>query len=239
MSKTINLNYIAGAVSDRGATKKINQDKVCLRKKTTEKGEALFAIVCGGMGGMGRGDVAANTVVREFSIWFRYHLEEVLENPKKIMTEWKAMIKELNERIRGYGKQRGIRLGTTLTAFLLLPDGTYYIANVGSNRFYCMEEDDIRLETIGAKEKKQQSLVGTSDFVSPSFANGSVQGSKGFLMCTDGFYHMLFLKKLDQKLLEDDFEKDEDIKKKLEEVTYEMTHHGERDNLSAILIKVC
>lgn len=242
MKNTVNLNYIAGAVSNKGATRKINQDKICLRKKNTEGGEALFAIVCGGMGGMSRGDVAANTVVREFSIWFRYHLEEAMEDPGRIAADWKAIIEELNERIWGYGRQKGIRLGTTLSVILLLPDGRYYTADVGDNRLYRIEDYEIFQEnkrSSKGKEKHPQSLMGCSDLVAPSFAHGNVHSGESFLLCTDGFYHMLFTKKLDKKLLDNSFEKDDEIRKKLEELIHDIMNCGERDNISVVLVKAC
>lgn len=242
MKNTVNLNYIAGAVSNKGATRKINQDKICLRKKNTAGGEALFAIVCGGMGGMARGDVAANTVVREFSIWFRYHLEEAMEDPGRIAADWKAIIEELNERIWGYGRQKGIRLGTTLSVILLLPDGRYYTADVGDNRLYRIEDYEIFQEnkrSSKGKEKHPQSLMGCSDLVAPNFAHGSVHSGESFLLCTDGFYHMLFTKKLDKKLLDNSFEKDDEIRKKLEELIHDIMNCGEKDNISVVLVKAC
>lgn len=239
MLKTGNLSYIAGAFSDRGAIKKINQDKICLRKKSVESGETLFAIVCGGMGGMARGDVAANTVVREFAIWFRNHFEEMIEEPKRIMKDWTAIIDELNERIWGYGKQKGIKLGTTLTAIIFLPDGRYYTANVGNNRIYRIEGNGIQQENeqpSGEKGKKTKIFMGSYDLVDPYFTGGSIHSGESLLLCTDGFYHML-KNNLDKKLIESSYEKDEDIRKKLEEVINDMTNYGEKDNISAILVK--
>lgn len=241
MIKTINLSYLASAVSDRGAIRKINQDKICLRKKSTESGEALFAIVCGGMGGMARGDVAANTVVREFSIWFRNHLEEVMEDTGRIEADWMAIIEELNDRIWGYGNQKGIKLGTTLTVILLLPDGSYFTANVGDNRLYRIEGNEICQENkkpAGEKGKKTRILMGCSEVVAPYYSEGGVHSGESILLCTDGFYHMLFSKKLDKKLLEGSLEKDDDIRKKLEELIRDMVNYGEKDNISAIFVKV-
>lgn len=239
MLKTGNLNYIAGSFSDRGAVKKINQDKICLRKKNVESGEALLAVVCGGMGGMARGDVAANTVVREFAIWFRNHIEEVIEEPRKIMKEWTEIIDELNERIWGYGRQKGIKLGTTLTVMVLLPDGRYYTANVGNNRLYRMEGNEIRQENeqpSGEKGKKTKIYMGCSELVIPSFADGSIHIGESILLCTDGFCCMR-RKKTEKKLMEESYEKDDDVRKKLEEVIRDMTNCGGKDNISAILVK--
>lgn len=242
MSKKINLNYIAGAVSNRGTIRKINQDKVCLRKKNTEYGEAILAIVCGGMGGMARGDVAANTVVREFSIWFRHHLEEAMEDFGRIESDWIEIIKELNQRIWGYGKQKKIRLGTTLTVILLLPDGRYYTANVGDNRLYRIDGCEIRQEEDNTSEKKgkrPRSLMGCSDLVTPDLADGSMHSGECILLCTDGFYHMLFTKKLDKKLMDSSFEKDDEIREKLEEIIQDIMICGERDSISAVIVKAC
>ncbi len=236
MLKSGNLNYIAGAFSDRGAIKKINQDKICLRKKSVESGEAVLAVVCGGMGGMARGDVAANTVVREFAIWFRNHLEEVIEEPQRIVNDWTAIIDELNERIWGYGKQKGIKLGTTLTVIILMPDGRYYTANVGNNRIYRMEKNKIRQENEQPSGKKSRIFMGCSDLVSPYFTDGDIHTGESLLLCTDGFYHML-KNNLDKKLIENIYEKDDDIRKMLEEVINDMTNYGGKDNISAIMIK--
>ncbi len=242
MSKIIKKTYISGAASDRGTTKKINQDKICLRSTNTESGEAVFAIVCGGMGGMARGDVAANTVVREFTIWFKNHVGEALEDPKRIETDWKEIIDELNERIWGYGKQKGIKLGTTMTVLLLLPDGKYYTADVGDNRLYRIVGNEFQQENkkqTEGKGKQPRSMMGCSDLVEPNFTNGSIHSGESFLLCTNGFYHLLFSKKLDKKLLDDSLEKDDQIRKKLEEMIKEIMNHGEKDNISAILIKAC
>lgn len=236
----LNYNYIADSFSDRGAVKKINQDKICLRKNSVENGEALLAVVCGGMGGMARGDVAANTVVREFSIWFRNHIEEVNAEPRKIMKEWTEIIDELNDRIWGYGKQKGIRLGTTLTAMVMLPDGRYYTANIGNNRLYHMVENEIRQENeqpSGKKREKNKIYMGCSELVTPSFADGSIHTGDSILLCTDGFGCM-HRKKTGKELMEESYEKDDDIRKKLEEVVREMTKSGAKDNISAILVKV-
>ncbi len=242
MRKTLKLSFMAGAVSDTGTTKKINQDKICVRRKKTESGEALLAIVCGGVGGMARGDVAANTVVREFSIWFRNHLEEVMEDSGRIVTDWKGIIEELNERIWGYGRQKGIKLGTTLTVVLLLPDGCYYTANVGDSRLYHIEGYEFRQENEETSEevgKITRPLMGCSEQVNPFFAEGSVHSGENVLLCTDGFYHLLFKKKLDKKLLEDRFEREDDIRKKLEALISDMKARGEKDNISAVFLKVC
>lgn len=242
MSKTIKKKYVSGSITDRGAIKKINQDKIYLSSTKTESGEAMLAVVCGGMGGLARGDVAANTVAREFSLWFKYHIGEAIENPGRIEKDWREIAEELNERIWGYGRQKGIKLGTTMTVLLILPDKTYYTIDVGDNRIYRIVGNKFQQENKKQpkeKGKNSRDMMGFSDLVEPDFANGSINSEESFLLCTNGFYHMLFSKKLDKKLLEDGLEKDAQIRKKLEEVIKELTNLGEKDNISAILIKVC
>lgn len=243
MSKIIiKKNFVSGSITDRGAIKKINQDKIYLSSTKTESGEAIFAVVCGGVGGLARGDVAANTVAWEFSQWFKYHIGEAIEDPGRIEKDWRELTEELDERIWGYGRQKGIKLGTTMSVLLILPDKTYYTIDVGDNRIYRIVENKFQQENKKqpkGKGKDSQSVMGGSDMVEPNFANGSINSEESFLLCTKGFYHMLFSKKLDKKLLKDGLEKDAQIRKKLEEVIKELTNHGEKDNISAVLIKVC
>ncbi|MDE6688157.1 MAG: hypothetical protein K2K17_12655, partial [Lachnospiraceae bacterium] len=121
-------------------------------------------------------------------------------------------------------------------------DGKYYTADVGDNRLYRIVGNEFQQENkkqTEGKGKQPRSMMGCSDLVEPNFTNGSIHSGESFLLCTNGFYHLLFSKKLDKKLLDDSLEKDDQIRKKLEEMIKEIMNHGEKDNISAILIKAC
>ena len=78
--------------TDTGLVKKTNQDSLCVMEAETEKGNILFALLCDGMGGLAKGEVASATLVRVFSEWFQGKLQNLLalENPlEEIQYQWK------------------------------------------------------------------------------------------------------------------------------------------------------
>lgn len=65
------MNYIGTAVTDIGISKKTNQDSVCVKIAESEKhGQVAMVVLCDGMGGLAKGELASATVIRAFSKWF-------------------------------------------------------------------------------------------------------------------------------------------------------------------------
>ena len=58
------MRYVAIAESDIGIARDINQDSVLIKHATYGSNEVLMAIVCDGMGGLSRGEIASATVIR-------------------------------------------------------------------------------------------------------------------------------------------------------------------------------
>ena len=62
------MNYLIAAQTDIGPVKKTNQDSYCIQTARSKRyGNLLFAVVCDGMGGLKKGEVASATVVARFS----------------------------------------------------------------------------------------------------------------------------------------------------------------------------
>ena len=105
------MNFLISANTDIGTLKKTNQDSVLIKKIHTCQGEMVFAVLCDGMGGLEKGEVASAAVVRAFEQWVNTELPllcgQVLEE-RKIRTDWELIIKEMNREIAEYGKQQGI-----------------------------------------------------------------------------------------------------------------------------------
>lgn len=228
---------VTGYLSDVGSTKKINQDKVRIKKVDTKYGEVMLAMVCDGMGGLARGDVACNTIVRLFSIWLRQNAEDIIENPDRIIEDWRGIIVELNELIWGYGQQRRVRLGASMSVLLLLPDGTYYAANVGDTRIYHMSKETIH-QVIKEPQDASRYKFGTIEIVTPLFFIEKINVGEQFLLCSNGFYRKLAEKEMYKRLWDDKEENSEEINIKLERIVHEIKLLGERDNISAIVIQI-
>ena len=64
------MKYLVTADTDIGITKKTNQDSLLIKHGSYEDGELLLAVVCDGMGGLAKGEVASASVITAFAKWF-------------------------------------------------------------------------------------------------------------------------------------------------------------------------
>ena len=64
------MQYIAIAETDIGISKETNQDSILIKHASTDVGEVVMAVVCDGMGGLAKGELASATVIRSFDRWF-------------------------------------------------------------------------------------------------------------------------------------------------------------------------
>ena len=131
------MNYKFIAETDVGISRSTNQDSVLVKHASYDKKEVLLAIVCDGMGGLSKGELASATVIREFSKWFDellpYELEELDLNV--VGGKWTVLLKNLNSKILEYSKKNNSSMGTTFTGVLFAED-KYLIVHVGDTRVY-------------------------------------------------------------------------------------------------------
>ena len=64
------MRYTATADTDVGISRATNQDSVLIKHAAAEGVEVLMVIICDGMGGLSKGELAGATVIREFARWF-------------------------------------------------------------------------------------------------------------------------------------------------------------------------
>lgn len=131
------MHYFATADTDIGNTKSTNQDSLLIKHASYCGGEVMLAVICDGMGGLSKGELASATVIKEFSKWFDEELPYELEklDMNVIGEKWSLLLKELNIRIIEYGQLNHISLGTTFTGILMVND-KYVIGHVGDTRVY-------------------------------------------------------------------------------------------------------
>ena len=91
------MYFTAGAYSDAGLFKSVNQDSVCIlqgeypmHKKflnENRRGHVIMAMVCDGMGGEDRGEIASKAGIEMFRKWFTEklpgHLKKYVETGNK------------------------------------------------------------------------------------------------------------------------------------------------------------
>ena len=64
--------------TDVGIEKNTNQDSLSIQTAQTDRGTVILAVVCDGMGGLQKGELASANVILAFRKWFEEKLPEEL-----------------------------------------------------------------------------------------------------------------------------------------------------------------
>lgn len=248
------------ASTDIGNTKTTNQDSLLVTTAQTSIGEVAFAVLCDGMGGLAKGEVASASVVEQFDQWFTLELPLQIQNgleDGEIRNTWTKMIKLQNEKIQAYGKQQGIHLGTTITVMLLTPF-RYYIGNVGDTRAYEITSNQIQAltedQTVVEQEVRQGLLtreqakvdirrsillqcIGASKEVYPVFTFGIPKKDTVYMLCSDGFRHEVNEQEIAQVLSPLAMSSKEAMVRRERELIDLNKQRKEKDNISVITIR--
>lgn len=216
------MNFLISGNTDIGTTKTTNQDSLSVKIINTNQGRMAFAILCDGMGGLDKGEVASASVIRAFDSWVRNDLPTLCNGPIEdyvLRSQWERIITEQNNTIKRYGARQGVRLGTTAVV-LLLTQTRYYVLNVGDSRVYELTDTIRQLTTdqtfvarevaLGnmteeqAEQDERRSVllqcVGASDEVYPEMTFGQTKANAVYMLCSDGFRHEITAEEIFEKL---------------------------------------
>lgn len=207
------MRIIVSASTDTGNTKTVNQDSVTVQLLEGNGGQMAFAVLCDGMGGLQRGELASASVLCAFRRWREKRLHLLMASgflDHEIRRDWSDIFTECNEKLKLFGRRNGVRLGTTATVMLLTP-GRYFVANVGDSRAYEIQEQTRQLtkdQSVVAREVElgQVSIeqaerdprrnillqcVGASEEVCADFYFGIPRKDAVYMLCSDGFRHKI------------------------------------------------
>lgn len=251
------MRYTATADTDIGISKSTNQDSVLIKHASTDIGEVLMAIICDGMGGLAKGELASATVIREFSRWFDEELPFELEHLdlQVIGGKWALMLKDLNLKILEYGASQNTSLGTTFSGILFVGN-QYVIAHVGDTRVYQIGSSLNQLTTDQtfvareisrgtmtpeqAKKDKRRNLllqcVGASKAVEPQVIYGTAERG-AYMLCCDGFRHEITEAEMYESLNPINFMNKNAMHSNAKYLIELIKSRNERDNISVVLIK--
>lgn len=253
------MRFLSAAHTDIGTVKKVNQDAFCIKIAKANKSNIAFAVMCDGMGGLKKGELASALVVNAFSNWFEREFSIMMSKEFDlglVMTRWTQLAQEQGRKILEYGKANGLSLGTTLTALLIVDDMYVYI-HVGDSRLYVLnngitqitkdqtlvarEVENNRITAEQAKTDSRQNVllqcVGASKTIVPEVNVGKVSVNDVFLLCSDGFRHEVSEEELYGILAPSVLTSEKVIKKSLKDLVDLDKARGEKDNITALLIK--
>lgn len=253
------MNFIISANTDIGIVKNTNQDSLTSMVINTAQGRMAFCVLCDGMGGLEKGEVASASVITAFRNWALNDLPLLCQKPLEdatIRSQWENIVTQQNNLIKTYGARQGVRLGTTVVA-MLLTQTRYYILNVGDSRAYeftnCVRQITSD-QTFVAREVAQGHMtpeeaetdsrrsvllqcVGASDDVYPDMFFGDVAHEATYMLCSDGFRHEITAEEIFEKLqpgvLFDEYTMQQNTLSLIEL----NKQRQERDNISVALVR--
>ena len=254
------MKYVSGLYTDVGIKKKTNQDSLLLHHAETKYGEVVFAVVCDGMGGLQKGEVASAELVNRFSLWFKQSFPVLIAggalDAEKLRQEWLEILHNCDDDVSRYGSHNGINLGTTMTCILIFGN-QYFVANIGDSRVYMLSDNiyQITKDHTEIQDKIDKGLItldqaqndpsrnvllqciGASDYVKPDFFTGTVAPNVCFMLCCDGFRHVVTPSEFYNYLNASKMVSTEAIEGTLRQITELIKSRGETDNISSIVIR--
>ncbi len=255
------MRYMAAAATDAGV-RKINQDSLLIRVAESGRGPVALAVLCDGVGGLDRGEIASAALVDVFGRWFGEELPAMLAQEEFGMPvlrgRWETLIRDAGRRLSEFGARNRLRLGTTLSA-LLLAEGRYYIANVGDTRVYRITDRAVQLTVDQTCVQREVSLghmtereaasdprghvllqcVGAGPPAAADYCEGDVQGDTVFMLCCDGFRHRVTAEEFAGALNPGVLDCEEKMEEQAQRLIRLNLDRGETDNITVGLLRSC
>lgn len=254
------MDYIAAYHTDVGIRKETNQDSLAIKIVNTKDGMVAFCIVCDGMGGLAKGEVASKEVILAFSDWFDNTLMDDIEAGSfaedKLIDQWNNIIQNQNKRLGAYGEENHLQLGTTVSAILFHKE-QYYIVHVGDSRVYELtrsvkqltsDQTFIAREIAAGRMTEEQGktdprrsvllqCVGASPVVEPEFVKGDTKRDAVYMLCSDGFRHVISEDEIMEKIGPAVATDEEKMSYGGIFLTELVKNRGERDNITVAMVR--
>lgn len=251
MENTNNFNGTIYAISDIGKKRKNNEDAAYCAKSQY----GIFLIVCDGMGGHRKGEVASKMVVDSLSVPFceARHVFTVFRGKHFLAHHSKKVNKEIYHRAVTNDDYR--EMGTTESAVLVCQDGTC-VFSVGDSRVYSFSKKDGlvqiskdqsyvgmlfesgRIAKADMKNHPQRNLLTNAVGLNANLSNYEEfvidnDYYDSLLLCTDGLYNMISEDDMRQVLSDTSL----DTEAKSKELVKRALDAGGNDNVAVIILE--
>lgn len=232
------MEFFCNYIWEKGLREK-NEDSLCIRQVNRDGTKYLLAVVCDGIGGLEEGENASSFVVNGMLECFKKLLKNKGNLPdRRIRNAIKKQIYKCHKILQRYGKERGIRLGTTMS-MILIAGRRGYIFHVGDSAIFAGKKRLKRLSPIHQNRKGALlQAVGTGKNPLLFYKRIRLRRGMVLLLASDGFY-----RKSEHHICTADWIKriecdEHRIRELLVAVKENVQASGERDNISAVCIKM-
>lgn len=248
----------AAVYYDKGDSASVQQDALVLEIAALGKREAALLVVCDGIGGLAEGEYASSYVTMQVRNWFYgsylRHLRR-RHSTKRIVRDCAGMLYDCNRYLTRYGKERGIRLGTTVTMALLQERRLflgcppfiftgYLLFHAGDSRAYLtgrgcrgLTKDD----SFG--DHALHRCIGSFPWRGVQRKRGHLRRGESILLCSDGFWRQLEESEIAESFGKKRSFRDADpgdvqLEKRLGKLGEAWRVRGEKDNQAAVIVCV-
>ena len=239
------MQFLSEVYWDRGAGA-VNQDSVSLQQVSIRGEKVMFALICDGIGGLAKGEMASGFVAERMTEWFYMEAVRMLKRKKGRKKLVRAGLRALygcNEDMNIYGKRQGMKFGTTVT-MLIMQEKQYVLWHSGDTRMYRIAagiRGNVKIKQLTADHTADNRTlircVGSFSWKEPDIQWGKMKKKDILLLCSDGFRNRMPEEKIGETLHPLFIVSQEQMGMRLKEIAGYAKRHGERDNISAIAVK--
>jgi protein phosphatase len=247
--RAVTVSWEVAGASDVGRVRKGNEDSFFVDDR-----RGIF-LVADGMGGHAAGEIASALAAEVVGGALACGVDDELE-PDLLAESMRRSLHAAHEAIIARTQQDPSTdgMGTTLTAVVVLSDGTYRMGHVGDSRMYLMrsgelsqvshdhtwvqrEVDEGRLTEQGARRHRLSHILtralGADAADKPDIEAGRFVPGDLILLCSDGLTGMIT-----DKMIANILKEDAPLPDLVARLIAEANARGGRDNITAVLVKI-
>lgn len=238
------MNFLTEVYWDTGKCP-VNQDSISLQEVFLKGERIVFTLICDGIGGLWKGELASGFVAEQMTEWFYKEAIPMMEKRKSKNKIRKSGIRSLyacNQKMKDFSEENKEQMGTTVT-MLLFHRKNYFLWHSGDTRAYRIAGRGRkgRMKQLTRDHAAQQQVltkcIGSFVWKEPDSHYGRFTRKNTFLLCSDGFRHIVSDEKMMETLLPEYLTSKEQIERRLREIAEYSKREGEMDNISAVVIR--